>query len=306
MLNAGPFVTVVENLRIGVLPVRFVAIDVETANADMASICSVGVAEFDGNALVSEWYSLIDPSDYFDPINVSIHGIDQADIQGAPTFQQAAPEITRLVGDQVVVTHTHFDRVAVHQAVGRHSISPPNCTWLDSARVARRTWAECARSGYGLADVCRQIGYPFKHHNALEDAKASGQVMLAAMQESGLDLEAMLARVQQPIDLTSSSTASIKREGNPYGPLAGEVIVFTGALNMPRRVAADIAASVGCAVAASVTKNTTLLVVGDMDVQKLAGHSKSSKHRKAEELVASGLQLRIIRETDFKELVALG
>jgi len=49
-----------------------------------------------------------------------------------------------------------------------------------------------------------------------------------------------------------------------------------------------------------------MLVVGDMDVTKLAGRDKSSKHRKAESLISTGHPLRIIRETDFKELVALG
>lgn len=284
---------------------RFVAIDVETANADMASICSVGVAVFERGAVVSEWYSLVDPDDYFDPVNISIHGIREADVQGSPTFREALPEIDRLLDSQVVVTHTHFDRVAVHQAATRWSTPAPRCTWLDSARVARRTWIECARSGYGLVDVCRRISYTFNHHNALEDAKASGHIMLAAMQESGLDLEAVLKRVLQPVDPSSTNSASIKREGNPDGPLAGEVIVFTGALGIPRREAADLAASAGCAVIATVTKATTLLVVGDTDVQKLGGHTKSSKHRKAEELAASGLPLRIIRETDFKELVAL-
>ncbi len=48
-----------------------------------------------------------------------------------------------------------------------------------------------------------------------------------------------------------------------------------------------------------------MLVVDDMDVTRLAGHDKSSKHRKAEDMVAAGHALRIIRETDFKELVAL-
>ena len=82
--------------------------------------------------------------------------------------------------------------------------------------------------------------------------------------------------------------------------------MFTGALEIPRREAADLAASVGFTVANSVTKRTTMLVVGDVDVTRLAGHDKSSKHRKAEGLVAAGQALRIIRETDFKELVALG
>ncbi len=85
----------------------------------------------------------------------------------------------------------------------------------------------------------------------------------------------------------------------------GEVIVFTGALAIARSEAADLAASIGCEVAAGVTKKTTLLVVGDTDVQRLAGHEKSSKHRRAEELITQGLPLRIVRETDFRELVAL-
>lgn len=284
---------------------RFVAIDVETANADMASICSIGVAAFENGSLTSEWYSLIDPDDFFDPVNVSIHGITEGEVQGAPTFKNAAMDIERLLGSQIVVTHTHFDRVAIHQAAGRWDIPAPACTWLDSARVVRRTSADCAKSGYGLGNVCKMIGYTFDHHNALEDAKAAGHVMLAAMQESGLDLDAMLKRVVQPIDPSSSGAEAITRDGNPDGPLAGEVIVFTGTLEIPRREAADLAASVGCDVAKSVTKKTTMLVVGDMDATKLAGHDKSSKHRKAEGLVEAGQQMRIIRETDFKELVAL-
>ena len=284
---------------------RFVAIDVETANADMASICSIGAAAFEDGVLVDQWYSLIDPKDYFDGINVSIHGITEADVRGAPTFKAAMAEIQRRLEDQIVVTHTHFDRVAIHQAASRWSVPVMRCTWLDSARVVRRTWAECARSGYGLSAVCKRIGHTFDHHNALEDAKASGQVLLAAMRHSGLDLDAMIKRVLQPIDpLASGSAASIKRDGNADGEFAGEVIVFTGALEILRREAADLAASVGFEVGAGVTKKTTLLVVGDIDVQRLAGHEKSSKHRKAEESAASGYPIRIIRETDFKQLVA--
>lgn len=83
----------------------------------------------------------------------------------------------------------------------------------------------------------------------------------------------------------------------------GEVLVFTGALEIPRREAADLAASIGCSVASGVTKNTTLLVVGDQDVTKLIGKAKSSKHLKAEHLIAKGQEIRIIKESDFKELV---
>ena len=125
------------------------------------------------------------------------------------------------------------------------------------------------------------------------------------MTHTGLDLDAWLTRVRQPINLQRSTGEGnperITREGNADGELCGEVIVFTGALTMPRREAADIAASIGCDVDAGVTKRTTLLVVGDQDVQRLAGHKKSTKHRKAE-LIQAGQPIRILRETDFREL----
>jgi DNA polymerase-3 subunit epsilon len=227
-------------------------------------------------------------------------------VRGAPTYAEAAGTLHAMLQGAVTVTHTHFDRVATHQASSRWKVGAPTCTWLDSARVARRAWEECASSGYGLANVCRLIGYEFQHHNALEDAKAAGHVLLAAMERTGLGLTAWLSRVNQPIDPSSgSSGAAVRRDGNADGPLYGEVIVFTGALAIPRREAADLAASVGCEVDSGVTKKTTLLVVGDTDVQRLAGHEKSSKHRKAEELVGKGFPIRILRETDFRELVAL-
>ena len=51
-----------------------------------------------------------------------------------------------------------------------------------------------------------------------------------------------------------------------------------------------------------MTKRTTLLVVGDQEVQRLVGHDKCSKHRKAEALIADGHAIRILRETDFRQL----
>ena len=281
----------------------FVALDVETANADMASICQIGIARFRNGTLADQWKTYVDPQDHFDAVNVSIHGIDASIVEGAPRFGALANTIQHAIRGAVVVTHTAFDRLALHQAQTKCNAPPFTCTWLDSACVARRTWREFSRSGYGLSNVCKTIGYNFRHHDALEDAKASGQIMLTAMAKSGLDLNGWLERVRQPIEL--SSEQRIVRNGNPLGELYGEVLVFTGALTIPRREAAGYAAQMGCKVAASVTRRTTILVVGDQDLGQLAGHRKSNKHRRAEELIRKGQSIRILRETDFRELVNL-
>ena len=218
---------------------EFAAIDVETANANMASICQIGVARFSNGQIVDEWETLVDPQSYFDMMNVSIHGIEEQDVAGAPTFPEIFCELLARLEAPAVITHTHFDRVAMYQACSKAGCPAFDCRWLDSARVARRAWEECARAGYGLASVCEKIGYVFRHHNALEDAKAAGHIILAASAETGLDIDGWLKRVEQPINPDATGGHQrVKLEGDSDGPLFGEQIVFTGKLGISRKEAA--------------------------------------------------------------------
>lgn len=280
---------------------RFSALDVETANPDMSSICQIGIVRFEDGSPVETWSTLVDPKDYFDGMNVSIHGIDKEDVRGAPDFKQVSAEINQRIAGQVVAIHTTFDRSAITQAASRHGVLPPECTWLNTASVARRAWPEVAQRGYGLGPMAAKLGIEFNHHDAAEDARAAGIILVRSMAEMGLDLAGCMARVNRPID--PSRGGSVAHDGNPDGSLYGEVIVFTGALIIPRHEAAELATRAGCETADGVTKHTTLLVVGDQDIRLLNGHEKSGKHRKAEELIAKGKPIRILTETDFLSMV---
>lgn len=282
---------------------RFTAIDVETANPDLASICQIGVVAFKDGRIDHTWQTLIDPEDDFDAMNVAIHGIDDRSVKGAPTFPEIIDTLSDLLKEQVVASHTAFDRIALGRATEKYGLAQWDSIWLDTAQVVRRTWPQWAWKGYGLANVASFLGIEFRHHDAHEDARAAGEILIQAMGETGLSLDAWIDRIRKPIDLTKGESSRITREGHPDGPLAGEVMVFTGALSMPRRQAADLAARAGCMVAGSVTKDTTLLVVGDQDIRRLYGQEKSAKHRKAEQLIAKGQSIRILIESDFMQLV---
>lgn len=282
----------------------FVALDVETANADIASICQIGLVAVHEGAIADEWSTLVDPEDFFDGVNVGIHGITEDKVIGAPKFPEMYSRFTRMTADRIVISHTSFDRLAITRAVERYDLPDIHLSWLDSARIVRRTWPEkYRRKGYGLANVAADLGIEFGHHDALEDARAAALIVLKAIEATGLCVEDWLARAKQPIDMGSSS--STLRGGNPEGPLFGQVLVFTGALELPRHEAADLAAAAGCTVEKNVTKQTTLLVVGDQDIGRLGGHEKSSKHRKAEAMIAKGQSIRILRETDFRMMISL-
>ena len=252
---------------------QFAAIDVETANADLSSICQVGVAIFHNGSCVDSWSSLVDPEDDFDSFNVSIHGIDEHKVKGAPTWPKIANTLRRLLSDSIVACHTPFDRAATTLACEKHGVDQFNCQWLDTARVVRRAWPEqFGAKGYGLHNVAKFLGIDFKHHDALEDARAAGEVLCRASAHAGLTLEGWFVRIQRPIN--PSSNQPISRDGNSEGPLFGNVAVFTGSLAIPRREAAELAARAGCDVASSVTKKTTLLIVGDQEYFQACWKSK--------------------------------
>jgi DNA polymerase III subunit epsilon len=281
---------------------EFQAVDVETANADLSSICSVGIATFRDAALTETWKSLVNPNDLFDPLNVSIHGIDEEAVQGAPTWLEVFPEINLRLQGRIVVSHTPFDRVAIAKACECSTLVGCDCTWLDSARVVRRAWPEFSRSGYGLSNVAAHLRITYQAHDALEDARCAGLILLHAVAKTGIFPDQWVNRVKQPIDPSGQLHT---RDGNPDGDLFGEVLVFTGTLSIPRSEAANLASAAGCRVEGGVTKRTTMLVVGDQDLRKLAGHVKSAKQLKAEELTANGQKIRVLGESDFRKVVSL-
>lgn len=278
----------------------FVVIDVETANPDLASICQVGVAIFSDGKFLDSWSSLVNPNDYFDEFNVSVHGITEAMVSSASTWPEIHERIKFDYSNRIVASHTPFDRTAIRRACEKNGSEPFECQWLDTARVVRRTWPEFSKSGYGLSNLSKHFEIPFKHHDAEEDARLAGEILLLAIQESKTSASEWCSR-----SLKSSATARsyTALEANPDGPLFGNVVVFTGTLSIPRKDAAKLATFSGCEVGAGVTKHTSLLVVGDQDIRALAGAEKSSKHRKAEELIAKGQAIRIIGESDFERLI---
>ena len=286
----------------------FNSIDVETANADRASICQIGIIHVREGKIEDQWQTLINPEAGFDTWNVSIHGIDETDVINSPTLPKVRAELHARLRRSVLVSHTSFDRVAFECAMTRYDLEQLQVTWLDSAKIARRTWPErYGQRGYGLKNIARDLDISFKHHDALEDARAAAEIVLRACAATNTDIEGWLRQVGHPISQSitgssPSSTLSTKRERNVDGALSGETIVFTGELAIPRKEAANMAAEAGCKVVRSVSKKVTMLVVGIQDKSKHNGYEKSSKQRKAEALIEQGLNIQILSECDFSEL----
>ena len=153
--------------------------------------------------------------------------------------------------------------------------------------------------GQGLANLKRTLNLEFHHHDAGEDARAAALVVLHAEKHLSMPFEPLIVPAAKP-----RCSAKQSRTGNANGSLAGSNVVFTRNLGMSREAASDVAARAGMNVETNVTNQTTHLVVGDQDLSVLAGHSKSSKHRKAEEMREAGDPIQIMGGTDFKRALS--
>ncbi len=120
---------------------NFVAIDVETANSNRASICQIGLARFDAGQLVAEWSTLVNPEEYFAKVNILIHGIDEKAVVGKPRLPEITDVLNEFMSGTVTVSHTSFDRISIFQSFQKYELNQIATRWLDSALVVRSTWS---------------------------------------------------------------------------------------------------------------------------------------------------------------------
>jgi DNA polymerase-3 subunit epsilon len=150
---------------------NFIAIDVETANANFSSICQIGIVVYQNGVPKEKWSQLVDPETYFDPFNISIHGIDDSQVANSPTFDLIYPKLVEMLTGNIVVHHMPFDKVAITRACNEYNLEFINAKWLDSAKIVRRTWEQFAQKGYGLKNVANFLRIEFKHHYCRSNCK---------------------------------------------------------------------------------------------------------------------------------------
>ncbi len=176
----------------------FYVIDVETANEDNSSICQIGIAGFNENSFSNAWGSYINPEDKFSGFNIGIHGITGNDVKNSSTFSEVY-DILKLLENKIVVQHTGFDKASIDSACKKNHLDCFNFKWVDSALIAKRTWKEVSKKGYGLSDLSKKFNLKFIHHDAVEDAIVTGEIVLKAIKDSGITIVDWIKFVKKPL-----------------------------------------------------------------------------------------------------------
>jgi DNA polymerase-3 subunit epsilon len=186
---------------------EFVAIDVETANQNPGSICQIGIACFSKGALIRTWGTLINPEDSFLSFNIRLHGIGPCNVARSPTWIEVQNDLRRFLEQSTLVSHTYFDRGAMSRANCRYGVDTISVTnWLDTCQIARRAWPHL--SNHKLTSLARTFGIAYRAHDAIEDARCAGEILVLAARSSGISVDELLS-VNVPIVRMHSSRIPI-------------------------------------------------------------------------------------------------
>ena len=156
----------------------FVAIDVETANFEPTSICSIGAVKVENGVAVDSRYSLVCPEpDYYTWRCRTVHGLSEEDTFDAPSFGTVWREWQPwLDGYRLIAHNAAFDSKCIRSACRIYGLEEPD-NWGCTLRAARRKIPKYVLPSKSLDSLCEFFGICLdNHHNALADAEACARL----------------------------------------------------------------------------------------------------------------------------------
>ncbi|HEY3294312.1 MAG TPA: helicase C-terminal domain-containing protein [bacterium] len=169
----------------------YVAIDLETTGLDSSvnQIIEVGAVRFRNGVPDSEFRSFVRADRPLDQFIIELTGITDKDLTGAPAFADIANDLLDFIGtDPLVGQNVEFD-LGFLRAAGENLLPRTQgdrlaffqARVLDTALLSRTFWAEFP--SFSLASLCRAFGVQLvQAHRALDDARATGEVLARMMQ----------------------------------------------------------------------------------------------------------------------------
>jgi len=148
-----------------------VVLDLENPNFRQNSICAIGIILVRDNKAVEKIYSLINPEDTFDRINMDITKIAPHMVEDSPTLPNFWPKIRELLTENIVVGHNiTYDLRVLSKSLQRYHIPIPDFKYVCTLSLSRKY---LHLPSYKLENIAKKLHIIYNPHNAIEDARAA-------------------------------------------------------------------------------------------------------------------------------------
>jgi len=152
----------------------YAIVDIETTGGkyNEEGITEIAIYKFDGNAIVDQFISLVNPEKPIQPFVVNLTGINNAMLRQAPKFYEVAKRIVEITENCILIAHnTIFDYRILQtefSRIGYNFEKETLCTVMLSKQLIPDL------ESYSLGRLCRALGIAVAdRHRASGDALAT-------------------------------------------------------------------------------------------------------------------------------------
>lgn len=276
----------------------FVAIDFETLTKNPTSVCAAGYVKVKNGIIHEQWYSLVKPvEDNEQSTYTWLHGITREMTAQSPDFTVAHAKLRELIADgsPIVCHNSNADMRFIEACENEYGLKRITNTVIDTYQLC----------GQKLNIACQEYGIDLgNHHDALCDARACAQLMLA-LEDLPIEPpkpsrnEHLIKMAQEKhIDHHTLSVPTEDEISNKSTIFYHSNCVITGKFQeFPlREELAAILRSLGADINTAISGKTTLVVAGEgFGPKKMADIEKRQ---------ANGQQITLIGERELMEILA--
>lgn len=152
----------------------YAIVDIETTGGKFneEGITEIAIYKFDGNDIVDQFISLVNPEKPIQPFVVNLVGINNAMLRQAPKFYEVAKRIVEITQDCILIAHnTSFDYRILQTEFSRIGYNFERKT-LCTVMLSKQLIPDL--DSYSLGKLCRTLGIAVAdRHRASGDALAT-------------------------------------------------------------------------------------------------------------------------------------
>lgn len=228
----------------------YAIVDIETTGgfAGKSKITEIAVVIHDGEKIVDQYETLLNPEQLIPGYITGLTGISQDMVDGAPLFSEVAEELHQLLSDKIFVAHNvNFDYSFIKRAFEQTGFLFTNKK-LCTVRLSRQIIPD--QRSYSLGNLCESLGIAIENrHRAMGDAEATTILFKKLLDENEDAVRAALKHNSKetilPPNLPKKEYLSLPEAPGVYYFLndKAEVVYVGKAINIKKRISSHFGGS---------------------------------------------------------------
>ena len=304
------------------MTLNFALIRIECCNQYKDTPCRLALVGVKNSEIVEQKEFFIDPLDA--EFDFMTSGTTLEDLRGRGSFAEQFPALLDFIKQYPVLVSTAdgYDADVLFNAITLHKVESGSLPYMTAKNVLRRAYDSYS---YQFDYLCDEMGVSVDGITPMDFAIAWCQLLIKACADKEFADLLMFAEenriVVGSISLQGYERCHIKRiykpkkkevtEYDPANfdethPFFDRNVVFTGKLTYFLREDAEYYVErIGGHCSSGLTKATSYLVVGVQSPSQVGPDGLSAKQKKAIKYREEGMEIELLNETDFIDIMGL-